>query len=174
MDNPLLNVRGLEINHKPIRIILSKNLEISYDSDIVNSPSEGPVWMVHGPNLSNKNKEIWENKGAKLIQVPLTDTGSLNLEIMMRTLGQLGLTRILCEGGGSIAASLIQQKLVDRIIGFTGGKIFGSLGTPSVAALKLKDITDMPSLKSIDTEQIENDIFHTWKVEQESSILEIL
>jgi len=173
-DNPLLNVRDLGIDHKPIRIIVSNCLDIPYDSDIVNSPSEGPVWMVHGPNLSEKKIKRWEKKGVRVIEVPLINNKLLDLEIMMRTLGKFGLTRILCEGGGSIAASLLEQKVVDRIIGFTGGKIFGSRGTPSIATLTPKDIRDMPSLKSIDTEQIENDVLHTWKVETGKSLLGML
>tara|TARA_Y100000739_G_C20594728_1_gene459750 strand:+ start:292 stop:1419 length:1128 start_codon:yes stop_codon:yes gene_type:complete len=173
-DNPMLNVRDLGIDHTPIRILVSKNLNIPYDSDIVNSPSNGPVWMVHGPNVSEKKIKSWEAKGAKLIQVPLIKNKLLDLEVMMRTFGKLGLTRILCEGGGSIAASLIQQKVVDRIIGFTGGKIFGSRGIPAVGALNFKNITEMPILKSISTEQIENDILHTWKIEVRNNLLEIL
>ncbi|MGB0635521.1 MAG: RibD family protein, partial [Paracoccaceae bacterium] len=81
------------------------------------------------------------------------------------------LTRILCEGGGKVAATLIKQDLIDRIIGFTGGKIFGSLGFPSIGTLGLKKINDMPCLKCINAEKLGNDVLHTWIVERDNSIL---
>ena len=57
-------------------------------------------------------------------------------------------------------------------IGFTGGKIFGSLGFPSIATLGLKKLNDMPCLKCINAEKLGNDVLHTWIVERDNSILE--
>ena len=170
-DNPRLTVRGFGVNHKPIRIFISTGVDISLQSFIANSPEDGPVWIIHGPKLSKEKFNQWSSRNIKLIEVPLIDNNLLDLKTMMRILGKLGLTRILCEGGGKVAATLIKQDLIDRIIGFTGGKIFGSLGFPSIATLGLKKLNDMPCLKCINAEKLGNDVLHTWIVERDNSIL---
>ena len=173
-DNPRLTVRGLGINHKPIRVLISTNLDIPPQNFIASSFEDGPVWIAHGPNLSKNKLNQWSSRNFKLIEVPLIDKNLLNLEIMMKLLAKMGLTRILCEGGGEIGAGLIKQDLIDRIIGFTGGKIFGSLGFPGIGTLPLKKLNDMPHLKCVNVEKLGNDVLHTWTVERDNSILDEL
>ena len=40
---------------------------------------------------------------------------------MMQRLGERGLTRVLCEGGGRLAAALIEDDLVDEVVCYTAG-----------------------------------------------------
>jgi diaminohydroxyphosphoribosylaminopyrimidine deaminase / 5-amino-6-(5-phosphoribosylamino)uracil reductase len=55
-----------------------------------------------------------------------TDAQGLDLRAMMRALGAQGLTRVLCEGGGQLAAGLLRAGLVDRIVVFSAGALIGS------------------------------------------------
>jgi diaminohydroxyphosphoribosylaminopyrimidine deaminase/5-amino-6-(5-phosphoribosylamino)uracil reductase len=120
------------------------------------------------------SREFWLRRNAKLIEVPLLNGNHLDLTVALRALAQMGITRIFCEGGGKIAASLIQNNLVDRVIGFTGGKIFGALGVPGMAALSSRHLKDMPTLTSVEIEKVGNDILHTWTVVQENTIMDRL
>ena len=48
----------------------------------------------------------------------------------MAELGSRGLTRIFCEGGGALAASLLRADMVDQLIGYTAGMVLGAEGVP--------------------------------------------
>jgi diaminohydroxyphosphoribosylaminopyrimidine deaminase/5-amino-6-(5-phosphoribosylamino)uracil reductase len=61
----------------------------------------------------------------------------LDPDDILAKLGAHGLTRIFCEGGSALAASLIEADLVDQLIGFTAGLTIGAEGLPSVGALGL-------------------------------------
>ena len=46
-----------------------------------------------------------------------------------------GLTRIFCEGGAALSASLLLTDLVDEIVGFTAGLVLGAEGWPALGAM---------------------------------------
>jgi diaminohydroxyphosphoribosylaminopyrimidine deaminase/5-amino-6-(5-phosphoribosylamino)uracil reductase len=173
-DLPLLTVRGLGVKHSPIRILVSNNLNLPQQSPMADSCNDSPIWLIHGPNPDTMSREFWLRRNAKLIEVPLLNGNHLDLTVALRALAQMGITRIFCEGGGKIAASLIQNNLVDRVIGFTGGKIFGALGVPGMGALSSRHLKDMPTLTPIEIEKVGNDILHTWTVVQENTIMDRL
>jgi diaminohydroxyphosphoribosylaminopyrimidine deaminase/5-amino-6-(5-phosphoribosylamino)uracil reductase len=173
-DLPTLTVRGLGIKHSPIRILVSNNLNLPQKSPIADSCNNSPIWLIHGPDPDSASREFWLHRKAKLIEVPLLNKNNLDLTVALRVLAKMGITRVFCEGGGQIAASLIQNNLVDRVIGFTGGKIFGALGVTGIGALSSRHLKDMPTLTPVEIEKVGNDILHTWTVVQENTIMDSL
>lgn len=81
---------------------------------------------------------------------------------MMMKLADAGLTRIFCEGGGTLAASLLHAGLVDEVVGFTAGLMIGSDGTASVGAMGLDKLGDAPKFTLSETRQIGPDLLHRW------------
>ena len=51
-------------------------------------------------------------------------------------LGAAGLTRVFCEGGGQLAASLLAAGLVDELICFTAGMALGADGRLALAEVR--------------------------------------
>lgn len=100
-------------------------------------PSEGPG---HGP--------LWQVCGEPLD--------------FMAELGTRGLTRVFCEGGGVLAASLLRAGLVDQLIGYTAGVVLGSDGRAGVAALGLDRLADAPRFRLVETRRLGSDILHRW------------
>ncbi|TRW96337.1 bifunctional diaminohydroxyphosphoribosylaminopyrimidine deaminase/5-amino-6-(5-phosphoribosylamino)uracil reductase RibD [Paracoccus sp. M683] len=82
--------------------------------------------------------------------------------VMMADLGQRGLTRVFCEGGGVLAAALLRADLVDELIGYTAGLILGADARPAVAQMGLAALRDAPRFRLIETRQIGDDLFHRW------------
>jgi 2,5-diamino-6-(ribosylamino)-4(3H)-pyrimidinone 5'-phosphate reductase len=74
---------------------------------------------------------------------------------MMQTLVDIGVKRILVEGGGTLNSSLLQENLVDEINLYLGPMIFGGANSPTlVDGLGLKRneaiALNLLSIKSID------------------------
>lgn len=81
----------------------------------------------------------------------------------MAELGARGLTRVLCEGGGDLAAQLLQAGLVDELIGYTAGLALGADGRPAIGALELPRLTDAPRFQLQELRQIGADLLHRWR-----------
>ncbi|WP_366916091.1 bifunctional diaminohydroxyphosphoribosylaminopyrimidine deaminase/5-amino-6-(5-phosphoribosylamino)uracil reductase RibD [uncultured Paracoccus sp.] len=81
---------------------------------------------------------------------------------LMADLGARGLTRVFCEGGGVLAASLLRAGLVDELIGYTAGVVLGSEGLASVGPLDLAALADAPRFRLVESRRIGVDLFHRW------------
>lgn len=160
-DDPMLDIRDLGLTHaNPVRVVLDSQLALNATSRLAQTAGEIPLWMCHSPNA--KGLESWKKTDATLIEAPNGSLG-LNLCALLQTLAAKGLTRILVEGGGQLAASLIAAKLVDRLEVFHAGLVIGATGTPALAALPFEALTNFPRLTHTETKNVGNDILTIWE-----------
>lgn len=96
-------------------------------------PSHGPLWIVDAPPAE-----------------------------ALRLLAGRGITRVLCEGGGVLAASLLKAGLADELVGYTAGTVLGAGGLPSVGAMVFRRLADAPRFDLAETRRIGPDLFHRW------------
>jgi diaminohydroxyphosphoribosylaminopyrimidine deaminase / 5-amino-6-(5-phosphoribosylamino)uracil reductase len=113
-DDPDLTIRDLGASHQPVRIVIDSRLGHSPDSRLGRTARESPVWMVHTAAAPASAQSAWRATGATLIEVPSLGA-HVDPTTALTRLASAGLTRILCEGGGTLAAALIRARLVDDI-----------------------------------------------------------
>lgn len=82
---------------------------------------------------------------------------------ILRELGARGLTRVFCEGGGRLAASLLRAGLVDELVGYTAGVAIGADGRASVGPMDLGALSDAARFDLVETRRIGPDVFHRWR-----------
>lgn len=163
-DDPLLDVRNLGMeNDNPVRIILDGGLSVSLTSRLARTARDVPLWICHRAGVDKSRRKTWEEIGATLIEVAHSPTGELDLADMAKQLGKRGLTRVLCEGGGRVASSMIAAELVDRLITFTAGLAIGSEGAGVFGPLQIDALQDAPRFKLVESHAIGGDIMTTWK-----------
>jgi diaminohydroxyphosphoribosylaminopyrimidine deaminase/5-amino-6-(5-phosphoribosylamino)uracil reductase len=126
-----------------VRVIADSHLRTPLTSRLLASAGEIPTWFLlrEGSNLAREN--AFATIGAKLIKVPGSSAG-VDLRAAMTALGAAGLTRILVEGGGQLAAALLRDDLVDRIAWFHAPAIMGGDGWPAVQAFGVERLDQMP------------------------------
>ncbi|MGL6209607.1 MAG: bifunctional diaminohydroxyphosphoribosylaminopyrimidine deaminase/5-amino-6-(5-phosphoribosylamino)uracil reductase RibD [Paracoccaceae bacterium] len=161
-DNPDLTARDLGASHQPIRILLDPRLTHSPQSRLAQTAQNSPVWLLHATAAPTPARESWIATGAHLIETPATPSGQIDLPAALTQLAAKGLTRILCEGGGTLAASLIRASLVDDLITYTAGAIIGSEGHPALGALHLATLSSAPRLRLLSTRRIGQDTETHW------------
>jgi len=163
-DAPLLDVRNMGMaGDNPVRIVLDGGLSLSLTSRLARTAKDTPLWICHRAGLDKARRKTWEEIGVTLIQVAHSDTGELDLADMAIQLGKRGLTRVLCEGGGRIASSMIAAELVDILVTFTAGLAIGSEGQGVFGPLQIDDLKDAPRFNLLETRAIGGDIITTWK-----------
>lgn len=160
-DDPSLTVRDMGVEHQPVRVVVSRHLDLPLMSQLARTAKDVPVWLCHGPGADVERIKAWEGLGAKLIPCALhgvqIDAGDL-----LQQLGAAGLTRVFCEGGSALAASLLADDLVDELIGFTAGLAIGAEGLPSLGAMGLDRLAQAPRFQLAEARPIGADILHRW------------
>lgn len=161
-DDPSLNVRGMGDVPQPVRVVASRKLDLPLTGNLAATAKDIPVWLCHGPDASPDLTHAWDGLGAKLLPCDVTH-GRLDPTAILQALGQAGLTRVFCEGGGTFAATLLQAGLVDEIIGFTAGMAIGAEGLPSLGAMGLERLNSAPRFRLIETRAVGADVMHRWQ-----------
>ncbi len=160
-DDPSLTVRDLGISRQPVRIAVSRRLDLPLMSQLARTAKEVPLWLCHGPDADAALKEAWTGVGADLLPCQLSGQ-QLRLGSVLSELGQRGLTSIFCEGGGALAASLLAEELVDELVGFSAGFAIGAEGLPGIGALGLDRLDKARRFCLVETRQVGGDIMHRW------------
>ncbi|MBZ0128179.1 MAG: bifunctional diaminohydroxyphosphoribosylaminopyrimidine deaminase/5-amino-6-(5-phosphoribosylamino)uracil reductase RibD [Rhodobacteraceae bacterium] len=160
-DDPMLDIRDLGISRQPVRIVCDTRLRTPLESRLRRSARDIPVWLCHGPNAPEDRRAAWQKAGAVLLECRTTG-GHLDLGDMAQRLGERGLTRVFCEGGGGLAAGLLAAGLVDRLAGFTAGLALGGTGFPSIGPLGQAALADYPRFRLTGTQVIGPDVLHLW------------
>jgi len=160
-DDPELTVRDLGIGWQPVRVIASAALDVPRGGRLAASVSASPLWLVHGADASAEARAFWLGLGASLIEVA-SNAGTLDAGSVLQALGDRGLTRVLCEGGGALAASMLRAGLVDRLVVFGAGLALGAEGRPGIGALGLAALADAPRFVLIGTQALGGDVMQDW------------
>lgn len=162
-DDPDLTVRDMGAAHQPVRILVDRALRHAPDSRLGRTAKDHPVWVLHGSTAPQPARQTWQDTGAILIDVPERD-GQLDLVAALRSLAEKGLTRILSEGGSTLAAALIRAGLVDELALFSGGLLIGAEGHPALGPLQLTALADGPRPILRETQQLGPDLYSLWQI----------
>lgn len=166
-DDPQLTCRlpGLG-HHSPVRIVLDRNLRIPPAAHVIAEAREIPTWVLTLRSANNASREAFLDRGAILIEVDPDAAGRIDLVAAFRALGARGLTRVLVEGGGRLAAALLEARLVDRLIWMHAPLVIGADGIPAIAAFGLHALADAPRFERITTETVGADIVSTFRASE--------
>jgi diaminohydroxyphosphoribosylaminopyrimidine deaminase / 5-amino-6-(5-phosphoribosylamino)uracil reductase len=151
-DDPMLTCRlpGMA-QYSPVRIVLDGALRLPLASRLVKSARETPVWLVAADDAPQGQQEALQVQGVEVSSVAGSG-GRLDLPSVLKLVAGRGITRLMVEGGPTLAASLFAADLVDEANLLISGKVVGAdgivaLDPPSEASLKGR-------LKLMKTEQI--------------------
>lgn len=161
VDDPGLTVRDLGMARQPARIVASTQLDLPLSGQLAQTAAHHPLYLCHAANADGGLVRTWQQLGA--ISVPCAlHRGQIDAADMLQQLGALGLTRIFCEGGGGLAASLLRAGLVDRLVGFSAGVTLGADALPAIAPLGFAHLAQAPRFRLDQVRTIGPDIVHIW------------
>lgn len=161
-DDPALTVRGLGIDRNPTRVVISRRLDLPLMGQLAHTAQSIPLVLCHGADADPTLVETWTQLGATLLTCK-TRGPQIDPVDALRQLAGHGLTRVFCEGGGALAASLLEAKVVDQLVGFTAGFAMGAEGLPSIGALGLGSLEDALRFDLVETRAVGNDVMQVWK-----------
>lgn len=144
-DDPELTCRlpGLS-GRSPVRVILDTDARLPLTSKLVRTAADVPVWLICGNDADRDRLAQLSEAGVLVIKVPAPD-GRVDPMTALRALGVRGITRLMVEGGASVAASFWQSGVVDVFSLVTGNINVGQGGIPPFAGLSLDEVHANPN-----------------------------
>jgi len=163
-DNPRLDVRldGLEAA-SPLRIVVDGRLRLPLTHHLVAAARDRPTLLITRRGADADRRRAFETAGVEVIAVATDGDGRLSLAEAFAALGRRGLTRVLVEGGGHLAAGLLRADLVDRLVWFRAATILGGDGLPAVAGFGLERLAEAPRFRRAAVEALGNDVVETYR-----------
>jgi diaminohydroxyphosphoribosylaminopyrimidine deaminase/5-amino-6-(5-phosphoribosylamino)uracil reductase len=126
-DDPELSCRlpGLE-RRSPIRVVLSRMLNLPSDLKLVRSAREVPTWIFTAADKDGEGLRALERAGVRIFQAPSPPivgegVAAWPVEEVLSKLADEGVTRLLVEGGAATWAAFSAAGLADEVVVFQAG-----------------------------------------------------
>lgn len=126
-DNPELTTR-IPNGRNPIRVILDSTLKVPLESKVI-TDNQADTWIFTSRQFDKEKAEILKSKGIKVFHT----SGPTHVDPMevVHILGENLVSSLLIEGGGTINASFLENKLIDKVILYIAPKLIGGKMAPT-------------------------------------------
>jgi diaminohydroxyphosphoribosylaminopyrimidine deaminase / 5-amino-6-(5-phosphoribosylamino)uracil reductase len=162
-DDPELTCRlpGLA-GRSPVRLVLDSKASLAEGSKLARTAREVPVWVLCTRAAPGARLDALRQAGVEVIEVGAAGDGRVDVKAAAQALGQRGLTRVLVEGGGEVAAAFLKAGLIDRITSYRAGLILGGDGRSAVGALGLERLGFAPRFRLVSARRLQGDTVESW------------
>lgn len=130
-DDPQLTARGVRAARQPLRVVADSLARTPLQSKLADT-SEGPTVVAVTAHAAATDRGALEKKGVEILEAGAAER--VELDVLLEALGRRGLTSVLAEGGPTMAASLWEAGLVDRLVLYLAPKVIGGSSAPGPVA----------------------------------------
>jgi diaminohydroxyphosphoribosylaminopyrimidine deaminase/5-amino-6-(5-phosphoribosylamino)uracil reductase len=160
VDDPRLTARccgsGGMLRKQPTRVIVDSKGRTPLNARVFSEP--GKAILALGRLANAKEKESLTQIGVELLELPSPE-GRVDLEGLLRLLGERQVTSVLVEGGGILLGSLFDGGLVDKVIAFIAPIIIGGWkAVTAVAGWGVDRVADSLKIERLSVERLDQDL----------------
>ncbi|WP_292230082.1 bifunctional diaminohydroxyphosphoribosylaminopyrimidine deaminase/5-amino-6-(5-phosphoribosylamino)uracil reductase RibD [Brevundimonas sp.] len=151
-DDPELTARlpGRSVD-QPLRVVLDSRLRTPRTARLA---GENTLILT-----SNEPRVI----GAARVQQVAAEDGRPAISAVLSALSAAGVTSVLIEGGGQVAASFLKAGAVDRLEWFRAPILLGGEGRACVAGLALAKLADAPKFRRLSVQVVGDDLWERYE-----------
>jgi diaminohydroxyphosphoribosylaminopyrimidine deaminase/5-amino-6-(5-phosphoribosylamino)uracil reductase len=148
-DDPLMNVRELDIGRQPLRVIVDSQLRTPGNARVLQDRNV----LIAYANATDARIDALRTAGAALIRLP-DDTGRVSLERLLGHLAELQINELLVEAGQQLNGALVDQQLVDELVLYyapilMGADARGMFALSPLASMTAKIHLDIMDIRTI-------------------------
>ena len=164
-DDPQLTCRLPGLGHRsPVRVVIDRHLRIPPTARLVAEARTVPTWILTSPSSDPARRQALLDNGATVIDIEPDADGTISLAAALAALGERGITRLLVEGGGRLAAALARAQLIDRLAWVHAPMLIGGDGIPAIADFGLEALANAPRFERLSTETVGNDVLTVFRL----------
>jgi diaminohydroxyphosphoribosylaminopyrimidine deaminase/5-amino-6-(5-phosphoribosylamino)uracil reductase len=166
-DDPQLTCRLPGLAHRsPVRVVVDRHLRIPLTARLISDARAIPTWVLTLPAADPARRQAFLCAGATVIDIDPGSDGNGSLAAALAALGERGITRLLVEGGGHLAAAFARAGLIDRLVWVHAPMLIGGEGIPAIAEIGLKALSEAPSFTRLSTETVGDDVLTVFRVRE--------
>jgi diaminohydroxyphosphoribosylaminopyrimidine deaminase/5-amino-6-(5-phosphoribosylamino)uracil reductase len=164
-DDPQLTCRLPGLSHRsPVRVVIDRHLRIPPSKRLIAEAHEVTTWVITSSSTDPARRQVLCDRGVKVIDVNPNPDGTIGLVVSLAALGEHGITRLLVEGGGRLAAGLVRDRLVDRLAWVHAPLLIGDDGIPAIAGFGLEALPNAPAFERLSAEVVGTDLLTIFRV----------
>lgn len=167
-DDPELTCRlaGLEAR-SPVRVVLDGSLRLPATSRLASTARSVPTWLITRAPAPPERADPLRAQGVSVIESEVARSGQLDPASVLQALAAKGITRVLIEGGATIATAFLRARRVDRIAWFRAPLLLGGDGVAAFGALGVEHLDQAQTLTSQTTRALAADRLSAYIVPNE-------
>ena len=166
-DDPQLTCRLPGLAHRsPVRVVVDRHLRIPLTARLISDARAVPTWVLTLPAADAARRQAFLRAGVTVIDIDPGSDGNGSLAAALAALGERGITRLLVEGGGHLAAAFARAGLIDRLVWVHAPMLIGGEGIPAIAEIGLKALSEAPGFTRLSTETVGDDVLTVFRVRE--------
>jgi diaminohydroxyphosphoribosylaminopyrimidine deaminase/5-amino-6-(5-phosphoribosylamino)uracil reductase len=166
-DDPQLTCRLPGLTHRsPVRVVVDRHLRIPPAMRLISDARTVPTWILTLPSADPARRRALLCAGATVIHIDPGPDGHGGLAAALAALGARGITRLLVEGGGHLAAAFARAGLIDRLVWVHAPMLIGGDGMPAIAEFGLQMLSNALSFERLSTETVGDDVLTVFRVRE--------
>jgi diaminohydroxyphosphoribosylaminopyrimidine deaminase / 5-amino-6-(5-phosphoribosylamino)uracil reductase len=155
-DDPQLTCR-IPGGRNPWRVVLDSRLRIPISARVLRQRGPGKTIVAATGGVSAAKASAIAALGAQVWRLPMRHHRVSWLPLLKK-LASSGIVSVMIEGGASIAASALKEKIVDKIVFFYAPKILGGDGRVMVDALGIRRMRQSIPVKELQVRKSGGDL----------------
>ena len=164
-DDPQLTCRLPGLAHRsPVRVVIDRQLRSPPRMSLISDARTVPTWVLTSPSADAARRDAFLSAGVTVIEFGPGPDGNGSLAAALAALGERGITRLLVEGGGHLAAAFARAGLIDRLVWVHAPMLIGGDGIPAIAEFGLQVLSEAPSFERLSTETVGDDVLTVFRV----------
>ncbi len=157
-DDPSLTCRLPGLSHcSPVRVLFDSNLRTPPQATVVRDSVTVPTWVVCAAEADKRKRGTLEKAGVRVIEVAGKD-GRVDLGAALHALGEVGVSRLMVEGGAALSTALLRAGLVDELHWFRAPSLIGGDGLPPFGDLGVAAMDDVPTFQLCSSTPVGDDM----------------
>jgi diaminohydroxyphosphoribosylaminopyrimidine deaminase/5-amino-6-(5-phosphoribosylamino)uracil reductase len=158
-DDPELTARaGARVLHRPLRVVIDSRLRLPLDARCLRAGPKGTTLVVGARGASAARRRALEAAGARVLLASARGD-HVAPRAAAKLLAAAGLTDVLLEGGGTLAAAWLRAGLVDELHWFVSAKLLGGDARPALGALAIPRLSGALALRELAIRRIGDDVY---------------
>lgn len=154
-DDPLLTCR-IPGGRDPIRVVLDSGLGLSPEAKMLQQGGRTWVACVEPPPADRAERLL--RAGAEILPCVPAPGGGVDVDDLLRRLGERGVVSLLVEGGARVHGSFLAAGRIDRLHLFFGPKVFGA-GPSWIEGWAADSVASAKGFEIVSTSLLEGDLW---------------
>ena len=166
-DDPTLTCRTRG-GRDPLRVVVDGRLRIPLEAKVLtNEAAHGTLVAT----VASKTRTITtlRQRGVTVLALP-GRRGVISLRTLLKRLGTRGITMVLLEGGATLAAAALRERVVDRLVCLLAPKFIGSDGHPMIGRLGVSGITQALNVYDVRLSRVGEDVLLSAALETDDDV----